>query len=246
MKSTAQKLLLSLYTPTAEPLWIGYDVVQFLLPEISSAGQRSLIAQLKQKSLISVERWERTQLRATQQGYQAITVQFPALSRFQDWQGEWTAVMFLSAPSQDPNFRYLRSMLLQNQAVPITRGMYLYPGPLPAALLELCQDLYREQVAIVQWGKVIQGDLLSLIAPTYALSDIFQTYSGISTELNSLLRRKLPFLELNHSQKEAIYLVFDRFFTALLQDPGITQFYYPQSPRPLELLGGFQELLTAT
>lgn len=253
MKVTTQKLLLALYTTTVQPLWLGYEVIEFLLPEITPAGQRSLIAQLKQKSLLSVERQEhaptgrdKTMVRATQQGQQAVKAQFPAFSELRGWEGDWTAIHFLSAPSQDPNFRYLRGLLLQRKAIPLNRGHYLYPGTLPEDILRTCQNLYTKEVFIVKLGENILGDLQTLFYPTYALSDISQNYSGISKEIIGLLRKKQPFIDLNDQQKKSIYLVFDRFFTALVQDPGITHFYYPQSPDPLTLLADFQELLTAS
>ncbi len=243
MKKTAQKLLLALYPTDTKAVWLDYDVLSFLTPEITAAGRRSLVAQVQKKSLVHVEHLQRTKFRITQQGQHEIQAYFPALLGKEGWQGEWTFILFLSAPQQDPSFRYLRTLLLQRGAVIITRGGYVYPGLLPQEVLSLCQELYRDEVVITLLGKMIQGDIMALISHTYSLSDMFQTYSGISRETSSLIRRKQPLSELNNQQKDLIYTAFDRFFTALEQDPGILRYYYPDSPDPLSILNDFQDLL---
>ena len=228
-------------------VWLEYPVLACLVPEISAAGLRSLVAQLKDKALLSVERWQgkRVQVRITQPGQEAVNSVFPALSEFAEWQGEWLAIQFLSAPTQDANFRYLRLHLLQHRAVAVSRGFYLLPGKLSSETATICRELYRENLLISSLGKVWQGDILSVINKQHALSDVFQNYSGISREIQGMLRKKQPFLELNDRQKESISTVYARFFTALLNDPGLTAFYYPGCPQPRLLLGEIQELLAA-
>lgn len=246
MKPSTQKLLLSLFPTGEDQIWLDYSQIKFLTPELTAAGRRSLVAQLKQKSLIIVEHLARTQIRLTNHGQSAAKSQFLALSEERRrWQGEWSLVVFLEAPRQDANFRYLRSSLLQHKAIPLTRGNYLYPGALPEVLRNLLYDLYRDNVALFQVQQNGETDIPQLIAGSYVLSDVFQTYSGISKELDILLRKKQPIKELTDGQKNSLYLVFNRFFTALLLDPGLTSFYFPNSPSPLDLLSDWQELLTA-
>src|SRR5690606_30807833 len=53
---------------------------------------------------------------------------FPALSAtYINQQPSWLLLVFLAAPKTDKNFRYLRTYLGQNQAIALTRAVYLLP-----------------------------------------------------------------------------------------------------------------------
>lgn len=242
MKETSLKVLLLLYPTTTYTPTMRYTDLAWLLPEISPAGRRSLVAQLKTKKLLAIEKLgTRTSFRLTSYGQAAAEAAFPALLRLKgNWQGQWTVLVFRKAPSHDRQFRYLRSVLVEQTAQAISRGVYMYPGQLPQSLQELFFNLYQDSVLVLEAGQVVFGDLRSMIIDTYVLQDIAEAYSGISKELDSLLDPKNKVNTLDQQLKQPMFLVFERFFATLCKDSGLTSFYFPESPRVDSLLSRFQ------
>ena len=130
MKINSQKLMLCLYTPKlGDKVWLDYVRLRYLLPKISYAGARSLVSQLRKQGLIVAEKMDnQTKLAISTHGKRSLEALFPAFSsRFRDWQGQVSLLVFITSPAADPRFRYLRKLLRQQGAICITRGVYMYP-----------------------------------------------------------------------------------------------------------------------
>ena len=89
----------------------------------------------------------------------AIDISIPAFSpQRREWQGDWQGIFFLQAPKQDKNFRFLRRLLIGAFAVPISRGIFFYPGNLPEKITFELNSSYVGAVTVVQFKKWSFGD----------------------------------------------------------------------------------------
>jgi hypothetical protein len=167
----------------------------------------------------------------------AVEADFVALARArQSWTGEWLQLIFLDSPTTDPNFRYLRTLLLQDHCFPLKRGVYLHAGELSKQLINTLQHSYRQSLLVIKCGSWQFGDEQIVIGQKAGLSDLLSVYSGISTELDNLLTKIDNEKSLSVRQKEQIASIFERFVTVLQQDTGILPYYYPQVKTGWQLL----------
>lgn len=239
-------------TPTANAttapatFTIDYNQLKLLLPNLTPGGRRSLVHYLKQKHLLRSERLGvESQLSLTPHGRDAIEKLFPALSaRRMRWQGEWSVLIFINGPKGDPNFRYLRQLLLEHHALSLRRGVYLCPGEFPSQIMNELKQLYVGAVQVLTIDQWRFGDEQSLVEQHYKLSDVIEISSGISKEIEELLKRKKEQKGLTNKTKQQIFSVFDRLFDLLCQDPGLTHYYYPENDSSYQLLQKLQQLMT--
>ncbi len=239
MKMNARKLLFSFSRPRQrELLPVTMEQCQYLLPTLSSSGLRSLLFLLKKQGLMTAEALGGiTYWRVTDLGVQALTQDLPVLSFSEGtWDGTWACLVFKEAPSQDKQFRYLRELLIKRGALSLTRGVFLHPDHFSEEILRECQDRYRTSVTIFNVKEWVHGDDRSLIIERYALLDLAQAYSGISTEVERLINRKRVYSELTHQEKKHLFSLFDRLYLIAVDDRGLLPYYYPQVPRAFDLL----------
>jgi DNA-binding transcriptional regulator PaaX len=174
----------------------------------------------------------------------ALRAQFPAINKhFEPWQGVWSLVVFLEAPPQDANFRFLRSKLIALNAGQLSRGNYLYPGELPPQLLDTLTSLYKTSVVVVQVDRWSFDDELTTIRSVFKLSDVFAVYSGISKEISQLLASAREQKELTDTQKIAVYTIYRRLYDPFLKDIGILGKYYSLVDDGITLLLKLQNAL---
>lgn len=267
MKDKTQKLLVWLYQPAllAEKRLVGYDQLELLFPNYTPGGRRSLVYYLQQKHLLKTERQGRKSgFSLTTHGQEAVEELFPALSprfrgevaasgqpatgssrgsRKQSWQGQWQAVIFIDAPKGDQHFRYLREQLVAIQAVSLSRGVYLHPGPLPASLQAELRSLYVGAVQVLSIDQWQFGDEQATVEEHYNLSDVVEILSGLSSEIEELLTSKKEQNSLTNKNKQQVFSVFDRLFEVLKNDAGLSSYYYPQTLTAFELLMTLQTIL---
>lgn len=246
-KQSTQKLLVLLFSQTTQTnTLVGYDALEYLLPDLSEAGRRSLIAHLYREGLIRKERVEKqTLFGSTQHGNRLVTAQFPALSaQTHESFTTWSLLTFLQPPKGDPQFRYLRNLLLSKNALNLNRGVYLLSSDTAMALTKDLEVNYRRAVLVTQIGEWQFGDERSFILENLALMDLQTLYSGISNEIDGLLRSLRFDSDLNYSQKTHIFSVFDRLYSLIQKDSGVFHHYFPKSPTAIELLRRFQNLFT--
>ena len=248
MKLNTQRLLAWLYSPKKEQRRLTtYTELELLLPDMTGGGRRSLVHYLTQKLLIRTERiGDQTQISLTPHGIDALVAQFPAFNEiYQQWQGEWSVLIFRIGPKGDPHFRYLRQLLLDNHAFSLSRGVYLYPGELPEQVINVCKKMYVGSVTIVATHQWSFGDERQIINQQYLLSDLVEVYSGISKEINQLLELKNNQKRLTKKSRLQIYSVFNRLFNILNQDPGFLHYYYPHVSTAPTLLEQLHSIIDA-
>ncbi len=239
MKENAKKILLWLYSEDLrQPLVSSYDQLETVIPELSSAGMRSMVRYLASQQLVRTETVNnRTLVSLTRHGADRLKQEFPAFSYSpEQWQGRWSALVFLRAPHTDKGFRYLRTVLLEENALPVSRGTYVYPGEFPAKVLHLCQELYVGAVVIFSIAEWRFGDERSMMVDSFSLSAVAELYSGVSSETNRLLQVRNQQKGSYQTLKKDISSVFNRLFSALSQDTGLTQYYFRDVIKPSFLL----------
>jgi DNA-binding transcriptional regulator PaaX len=245
MKENTKRILSWLYFPKNDlPFFADYHDFRLILPNLTPGGLRSVIHYLVSQDYIATQKLGlTTQLSLTSHGREALSRELRVFSsQLDNWNGNWCALVFLQAPKADPQFRYLRALLLEHHALGLRRGVYLFPGSFPSKITNVCQELYVGKIAIFQLSSWIFGDERSMVNQHLQLSDVANLYSGISKEIDGLLSKFDPQKGLTSALQRQIFSVFSRLFNILEQDSGLTQYYFSSSPRGTKLLAQLQSL----
>lgn len=244
LKPTTQKLLAFLFDSESN-FYGNYHHLRYLLPHLTDAGRRSLVSYAFSQAWIEKERvGVETRFRLTSHGQQALSQKIAFLTKEMiDWQGEWSLVVFLSPPKHDRQFRYLRLLLTDLGVAALTRGVYLLPGQGNSRLKSELYASYRQSVCVFNLSEWNFGDERSLISEKYQLVELLESYSGVSKQIDQLLKTKKAFSSLNDQSKKEIFSVFNRLYSLIQKDIGICEYYFPQVASPTELLAKLHSLV---
>jgi len=244
MKENAQRILSWLYPPGKTARWVKTAELAMIAPDLTPGGLQSTLSFLQAKKRIRLEKVENQPLASvTTHGMRALEGQIPVfLPARREWKGQWQGVFFLEAPKQDNHFRFLRRILLNNHALPVTRGMFLYPGELPDRISFELHNTYEGCVMVVQLKDWLFGEEQEIIGSSLGLTDLAETYSGISKEIDSLLTEEVSLIVFTDQAKLRFFSVFDRLYSALKLDYGLQHFYFPQVPNGVDLLFQLQNI----
>ncbi|MEA2056740.1 MAG: hypothetical protein U9O78_03490, partial [Patescibacteria group bacterium] len=218
MKDTSKRLLLWIYPiDGSEKRNIPVLHLKWLLNDLTQSGRRSLVRLLEKKQLIFTDSiFDESRLSISSYGKSYLEAEFPVLRRIDDeWTGTWSVVVFMSAPKQDPRFRYLRTQLIKHNVFSLKRGVYLYPGDLPAEIFSILKEMYRSAVTVFQTDRWIFGDEQMVIGQAIDLRDRADVYSGISTEIERLIIKNHSDNSLSDKHKKQIFSIFNRLYPIL-------------------------------
>lgn len=246
MKKNAQKILLALYKSRAEvPTTLDVSRLRKVVPDLTETGYRSLLLYMSNKDYIFRERiLGSTSVGITELGQRSLTAIFPALDTSWDtWKGEWVVLLFLTAPKTDLHFRYLRSLLIQENALPITRGVYLTARSFSDKILREVEVSYPKSIALLSVNSWLKGVDRPLIFSYYGITGLVDSYSGISKEIDLLLEKKAQNKDSFNQSKFNLVSVIDRLLDCLRQDPGFHKFYFPDTPGGAEMIRKMQSLI---
>lgn len=245
MKKNAQLLaLLMCPIETSQELYMTTAGAKNLLPTTTDGGVRSLLHHLSKIGILSQERLEGdVRYYLTEDGVDQLNALFPALNPdWDDYTGQWDCIVFMQAPVGDPQFRYLRTQLVAEKALQLSRGVYCIPGKISDSLSVMCKKLYRDSVAIFSIDSWKQGFERSTVTHSLSLGDLATAYSSIGKEADQLL----AFFEtrggLTEQQKSTFLSVCDRFRDILNDDVGILKFYYPNARTARDVLVKIQRV----
>ena len=126
--------------------------------------------------------------------------------------------------------------------MPISRGIFFYPGNLPEKITFELNSSYVGAVTVVQFKKWSFGDEREIMGSILAFGDLVNAYSGISKEIDKLLTVENPLIEFNNQAKLSFSSVFDRLFATLKTDHGLQHVYFPQVKTGVDLLFELQSL----
>ena len=246
LKKNTQKLLLALYEPgkNAQPV-LTQSQLRPVVAELTESGYRSLLVFLEKKKLLYSQRlFSQLSFGLTEQGGAEVEALFPALSpKWQDWRGEWSVLTFLEAPSGDSHFRYLRSLLIKQHALPISRGVFVMPGEFSESVLAICRQLYPDSVLICSVADWILGLDNPRIISYYDLLPLAESYSSISNQASSLLTTIDTKNRSINQSNLSIPTMYDRFVSSLSSDPGILAAYVPGVPGAPQLQHQLRKVL---
>lgn len=247
IKKNAQKLLLALYAqPDQHQVTISVHKLRYLVPDMSEGGYRSLLLFLERRNFLFRERvFGSVAVGITEAGKEALIRLFPALDRsWNSWNGQWMVLVFLNAPKSDPNFRYLRQLLLSEKSLALSRGVYLAAGSFSNRILMETKQLYNQSVVILSADKWHWGLERPVIVKYYDLASRAEVYSGIGSELRRLLSISEVGKKLTDQQKSAISSIIERFAESLKEDPGFTSHYFPGVPGAIDLVSQIQKVIS--
>lgn len=244
MKKNAQLVsMLSYPVNDSQVAYMTSSAAHIVLPTATAGGVRSLLHHLVKTGAFSQEKLENQQrFYITEEGAEQLKALFPALdSRWDTFSGNWDCIVFQQAPKSDPQFRYLRTQLVSERAIQLSRGVYCIPGVLPESLSVLCKKMYKNSVAIFSVESWKQGFERSTVIRNLSLADLATAYSSISREIDQLLMVSASKVSLTDQQKKAFLSACDRFRDTLRDDAGILTYYYPNGVSARDVLSKIQQ-----
>lgn len=238
MKENAQRILTWLYPAERASRWVAVSELPLVAPDLTAGGVQSVLGYLQQRRRVVLERVSGVPaVSITTHGMRALEAKIPALAPSRRaWKGQWQAVFFLTAPSGDKNFRFLRRLLVEHFAVAVSRGVYLYPGGLPERLSFELRQGYEGAVMVTELADWTYGDEKEILGRILHWGDLMNAYSSISREVDRLLRIDSTIKGLNYQQKLQFSSVFSRLFNVMRGDFGLQKHYFPQGENGVDLL----------
>ena len=238
IKANTKKLLIWMYKPEDPKRLIPIEHINYLWPQLSSAGKKSLCRYLKEKELIDIVRdGVGEKLILTNYGRSVLEDAFPNLRSFWgNWRGQWLGIVLLNSPSQDPEFRQLRSLLKKYGAIPLTRAVYLCSEIHADKLTSQLLNNYYQSVYIWRLGSLIFGNDKKLFSLPNESKSALLVYSKISNEVSDLLDKKQEKKALTNRQKTQIFSIFNRLFDLIENCSGVFTIYFPETETISELM----------
>ncbi len=244
MKINTRKLLLWLYVRKSDKKWVSLQELKIILPDLTNAGLNSIIYYLKQKHMVITDIDEEQKVSITGNGVMKLKQEISLLSMNNEViDNQWEMIVFLTAPNKDKNFRYLRSFLVNEHAICISRGVYLYPGSFSESVKNLIQDLYYNHVAMFSCTDWRYGKKETIIRQQFNLKSKKDVISGVSKNIKKLLIKKSNQKKLTNQQKHNISTIYNQLFEIAETEIGMLKSYYPQVKSLIDLISQLQSIL---
>lgn len=249
MKANTKQLLLAItrFDHKIEPLSASL-LKKIVAPDLTESGWRSLLAWCQQKGWIKLHQSGRSKLTvyALPQAQTILATVFPAFSsQWVAWRGDWSALIFLEAPSSDKGFRYLRRFCVEKQLMPMTRGVYLGPSWWLEKEFVSIAKLYKTATQLVQIKEFVSGPLNERIQQHYDVIGLSDIYSGISNQINDLLNKKDTQKTLKKQAISQISAILLQWSDVLALDLGVVRYYVPGAVVLPTLVEQWQHLLSS-
>lgn len=245
MRSSSKKLLLWLYSPTADFRRVSYRHLKYLLPNISCEGKRSLVYHLKNKKFLTAEKYGSQKfLTLTAFGQDFIESNFLFLNKERrKWTGEWIMLLIAGLNKKKFDFRHLRSFLNNNGCISFERGVYLYPGFFNHSLKNYIQSNFADSVVVVALEDWLYGDHRMIFMERFNLMELANQYSSISNEINRVLKKNNNKKILNDREYKEIFSIYNRLFPLFVEDLGFLNYYLSNSIDGKKILKDVQNLV---
>jgi hypothetical protein len=220
MKINTQKLLLLLIS---DKKWaVSYDHLEYLWPELSPSGRRSLVFHLVKTRLLEEQQnylpGGRVTFQLTELGRRAAVRAFPSLSGVSEDlaspQQGW-CLLLLEAPTEDPSFVKLKKKLAKIGVLRANPKAYVFQTQPSVEIHEFLEKGYFYNVALFEMGKWQVGELRQLVQESTDLKAALYALSGISREVDRLILKEIGYFVPNHQSNSELFSVFERFFFVL-------------------------------
>lgn len=189
MKKNAKQLLLSLYTPESTDNGYGrsYQYLTLVFSHLSAGGLRSLMRRLFEGGWVhKMTKNNRTYFSLTQAGRLIVLELFPSLRPARRKSGSQQLLVCLTPPVQDPHFSQLRTLLAQQQAIRLTRGVYVLHTTQSFELRKALLGVYNTAVVVCSVERWVFGELSRVETTITANHEVQQRLSGVSNQLQRL------------------------------------------------------------
>jgi hypothetical protein len=225
MKPNTKLALTVLWSP--QPRWVEEELLQHVLAPGGNPGAIApMTAYWRKQGYLRVSELEtRRYLQLTTLGKQAVERAWPCLRQDDTQPQGWYILTFLQPPKGDRNFRYLRTQVLDQGAVMLSRGVYLLAEHQATAILTQINQHYSKNVVVLRVVEERVGDMFQVIDRIEGVSDLMTAYSGISKEIDQLLAKSSVFSLLTYQQKNHIASVFHRMYSLMQKDRGWGAFF---------------------
>ncbi len=218
MRQTTAKILLATYpsSPDVGRL-VACSGLATLTPELTDRGFESLIALLKNRQwLLSSVLPDGVYVQLTALGLEAIRAQFPALDiPTNNTATDWYLILFSTAPTGDPSFRYLRRLLLRHAAVQLGRSQYVFSQVIPSEVELVLKRLYGTAVYVCRVSAWMAGFISPRILNQKQVSELITISSGLSKQTDKLLARFYSNKRLTINDKKTINQLYDQLIFIL-------------------------------
>jgi hypothetical protein len=245
-KSNSRKLLLALAGDELAQIGLPLKMVLQLPIGGTEKSRRSLVYYLAKEGSVWLERHgEVLTVGLTALGQRRLIAQFPALQQVAlSSSMAWQLILLKQAPVSDPHFRSLAVLCRKHQVLRLTRGVYAYPGQLPASLAAQLAALYTdENLARCTVDAWVSGFDRPTIVAFYDLEHLSAIYSSISKEIDQLLAAISKNKEIIYQSISNISSVINRLESAFGSDAGLVASYFAETPRGMELVNRLGQLL---
>ncbi len=230
MKKSSLKVLISLGALGLHSAHLDENYLSVIVPELSINGQRSLIYHLKRSFLVEQFRPAKgiKSLRITTGGMRVLKAEFPALFPENGKRAGWHCMVFVKPPKNDPAFRYLRSQVIADGGINLTRGVYLKQSPYSTKLMMMCDKLYAQAISIFLIDSWIFGFDSLYLEKMQGADTHFSLLSGVSSEITQLLSKISKDNIAQYQRKKLIEGLLERYYAITLNYPYFTNNEFSQ------------------
>ncbi len=245
IKKSTKITLLLLYANQETPTYYSLDRVNAVLTALGITSQRSLWHLLEKNNYVVQDAFSQEKSVAiTATGLEQLKQAFPILSeQLTNWDKEWYAAVFLTAPASDANFRYLRTYLLAQYAASLSRGVYIFPSSMKQTIEFEIERSYHRSVTLTSFKPTDAALFEQQILALYSIKDIFYQYSGVSKSVGELLAKSGGKKVAINRQKKLVSSIVESLCSVGERDIGLVPDYFPQVPEYKQLLHSLQTAL---
>jgi len=246
MKENSLKLLLNLVSKSGEQRSVRVTALKnTVFPNLKSSSFRSLLYLAKARGWLDLQTvaGERVII-GNRQALTVLEPHFPALLGVWDnWEGQWLSLVFNRPPKTDKQFRFLRNWCQAHHCLQLSRGVYLAPDVYLTNYLSELKPIYDHSIYILS-SREWQNDNVDQVArEKYQVVELSNQYSGISNQINGLLKIIDLQKKLDDQHIEQLPALFERLFVAITADLGVIRYYFPHLESVWSLIGGWQSLV---
>ena len=245
LKTNSKKILTWIYSKGEKVVFLDRKNVNRIVGNLSQAGQRALLYHLVSQELIAEQRLgSELGYYITERGRRTIEEEMLVLSpQWAAWNGSWLLIGMLEAPKFDKNFQNLRRRLVEGGALPLGRGMYLWPSCLLVEAEKLLNKKYSSFVWLFRVEEILNDKAGKTIAEKLDLQAWVEDYSGISRDISKLLGKRRAKKRLTDREIVEIYKLYDRLFFVGERERGLISYSLKRLEKATNKSFGFEFLL---
>ena len=195
----SEKILLAHYFPPeieAQYQYRNYEFLYELFSDVTRGGFRASMKKLVEKKYIDrISLNNRSVFRLSSVGRMKLLMLYPVLAfkeqKKENRDSQGCFCILLKAPIKDAHFNLLRSHLIRNSFVFVSRGVYFsYQAIVNETFLNELVSNYSSSILLVNVKEFSLGSVDSLINVNQQTEKVKKTLSELSSNFSSLLSQK--------------------------------------------------------